>query len=336
MIVLGIESSCDDTSAAVVADGRKVLSCVTFGQEAFHRKFSGVVPEIASRRHMEAIEPTVRSALEEAGISAKDLDGLAVTSGPGLVGSILVGLAFGKALAFSLGIPFVGVDHVRAHLAAALLADPPAEFPFIGLAVSGGHTHLFLVKDIDDLGLIGRTLDDAAGECFDKIAKALGLGYPGGPAIERFAEGADSKAFKLPKPKLHDGTLDFSFSGLKTATLNQMKNLPRPIPEPTAKNLAASFQQAIVDVLVSKLLDAVKKTALNRVVVAGGVAANRTLYLNMAAAAKKADINLFFAPTAYCTDNAAMVAVAGSRLLEKGKTSDLGLNSYANLQQNTP
>lgn len=315
MVVLGIETSCDETAAAVVEEGRVVRSNVVWSQVAIHAPFRGVVPEIASRNHLRALVPVVERALAEAGVPLGAVDGLAVTVGPGLIGSLLVGVQFAKAAAFALDRPLVGVNHLEAHVMAAFLADDTPEFPFVGLAVSGGHSSLYLVGGPGQVRLLGRTRDDAAGEAFDKAAALLGLPYPGGVHVDRVSEGRDPDRVRFPRAMVHDDTLDMSFSGLKTALRRHLQGLPRPPDGDEVADLAASFQEAVVDVLVVRTLKAARQTGASHVVVAGGVAANRRLRARMTEAARDAGLALHLAPLAYCTDNAAMVAALGYHYL---------------------
>ncbi len=315
MVVLGIETSCDETAAAVVEDGRVVRSNVVWSQVAIHARFRGVVPEIASRNHLRAVVPVVEQALGEAGVPLAAVDGLAVTVGPGLIGSLLVGVQFAKAAAFALGRPLVGVSHLEAHVMAAFLADDPPDFPFVALAVSGGHSSLYLISGLGRVRLLGRARDDAAGEAFDKAAALLGLPYPGGVHVDRVSEGRDPGRVRFPRAMIHDDTLDMSFSGLKTALRRHLEGLPRPPNGDEVADLAASFQEAVVDVLVARTLKAARQTGVRHVVVAGGVAANRRLRARMAEAARDVGLVLHLVPLPYCTDNAAMVAALGYHYL---------------------
>ena len=280
MRVLAIETSCDDTGAAVLLDGRKILSNVVSSQVSIHQKYGGVVPELASRRHIESIVPIVTEALETANLTLGEIDGIAVTQGPGLVGSLLVGLSFAKSLSFATGLPLVGVNHVEAHLSAIFLEEKPPRFPFIGLVVSGGHTSLFRVDGFGKFRRLGQTRDDAAGEAFDKVAKLLGLGYPGGPIIDELSKTGNPKAIRFPRASLGKNSLDFSFSGVKTAVVNYVKSHPADregYPEDLIRDIASSFQEAVVEVLVKKTLQAAHHERLMKVVLSGGVAANRLL-----------------------------------------------------------
>jgi N6-L-threonylcarbamoyladenine synthase len=323
MTVLGIETSCDETSAAVVVDGRKLLSCVVASQMEEHARFGGVVPELASRRHVEQILPVLRQALSEAGVGWQDLDAIAVTNRPGLLGALLVGVSAAKALAMALKIPIVGVHHIEAHLYANWLTGDGADFPAVALVVSGGHTDLFHLRGHGDYTLLGRTRDDAAGEAFDKGARLLGLGYPGGPAVQKAAEGGNPKAVAFPRAWL-PGTHEFSFSGLKTSVRYalQKPTMAPPLSGAGGADLAASFQEAIVDVLVKKTVLAAREIGVERVLLAGGVSANQRLREKMTVACEKENLALFFPPPALCTDNAAMIACAGHwNLLTRGPDS---------------
>lgn len=334
MRILAIETSCDDTGAAVVLDGRKILSNVVSSQIAVHQKYGGVVPELASRKHIEAIVPIVTEALERAGGTLQEIDGIAVTQGPGLVGSLLVGLSFAKSLAFVTGAPFVGVNHIEAHLSAIFLEERPPRFPFLGLAVSGGHTSLFRVDGFGAYKMLGQTRDDAAGEAFDKVAKLLGLGYPGGPIIDQLSMTGDSKAIRFPRASLGKDSFDFSFSGVKTAVVNFVKAHPEPaggFPKEMICNIVSSFQEAVVDVLVKKTFQAARHQGLKRVVISGGVAANRLLRQRMEEGASEQKIRVHIPSPAFCTDNAAMVGVVGYECLKRGIRSDFSLNAFSNL-----
>jgi N6-L-threonylcarbamoyladenine synthase len=332
--ILAIETSCDDTGAAVVLDGRKILSSVVSSQVAVHQKYGGVVPELASRRHIESIVPIVTEALESAKATLKDVDGIAVTQGPGLVGSLLVGLSFAKSLAFVTGLPFVGVNHVEAHLSAIFLEEKPPRFPFLGLVVSGGHTSLFRVDGFGKYKRLGRTRDDAAGEAFDKVAKLLGLGYPGGPIIDELSKSGNPKAIRFPRPSVGKHSFDFSFSGLKTAVVNYVKSHPEPAggyPDGLICDIVSSFQEAVVDVLVTKTLQAAQHEGLKRIVLSGGVSANFHLRQKMKEDASRLNLKVFIPSPSFCTDNAAMVGVIGYEYLKRGIRSDFSLNAFANL-----
>jgi N6-L-threonylcarbamoyladenine synthase len=326
MLVLAIESSCDETAAAVVKDGKTVLSDIVASQIDVHAEYGGVVPEIASRKHMEAIVPVIEEALKHACVSLGDIEGVAVTQGPGLAGALLVGIATAKALAYVGGQPIVGVNHIEGHLLAVFL-EHDVEFPFIALVVSGGHTHLYLVDGVGRYRTLGQTLDDAAGEAFDKVAKLLGLPYPGGAVIDRLTESGDPLAIKFPRPLLHDGSCNFSFSGLKTAVLTYLRKAPLSLDHGMINDICASFQASICDVLVSKTAAAVAATGVKRVVVSGGVACNNGLRREMAKLADVKGLELHIAKPALCTDNAAMIAVPGDFYLSRGITGDHDLDA---------
>ena len=326
MLVLGIESSCDETSAAVVKDG-KMLSNVIASQIKVHSKYGGVVPEIASRKHIEAINPVIEQALSDAGVGLNEIEGIAVTRGPGLIGSLLIGLAMAKALAYALDIPLVGVNHLEGHITAAFLAEKVPKFPFAALVVSGGHTNIYLVKNYHDFQLIGQTRDDAAGEAFDKAAKLLNLGYPGGVMIDKIAKGGNTQAVAFPRA-MKDSS-DFSFSGLKTSLLTMLKKRGRDFSTEELPDIAASYQEAIVDVLIEKTIRAVQDNNIRQVVVCGGVAANGRLREKFADAATKNKIDLFIPPIILCTDNAAMIAAIGEIMLTNGYRDSLDLNAIS-------
>jgi len=328
MLLLCIESSCDETSAAVVRDGREVLSNVIASQVDVHALYGGVVPELASRHHLEAITVVIDEALERAGVTLAEIEGVAATRGPGLVGALLVGLSTAKAIAFARGIPVVGVHHIEGHVLAVLLEREVA-FPYLALAVSGGHTHLYRVDGIGRYRILGRTLDDAAGEAFDKVGKLLGLGYPGGVQIDRLAATGDPAAVAFPRPLLHQDNFNFSFSGIKTAVLNHVRKLPAPPEGQALADIAASFQTATVEVLVKKTLRAARAEGLERVVVAGGVACNSGLRREMAAAGSASGTEVFFPSPLLCSDNAAMLSVAADAYLRAGVAAPLDLNAVA-------
>jgi len=327
MIVLGVESSCDECSAAVVVDGREIRSNVIASQEEFHRPYYGVVPEIASRQHIEAIRSVVERALRESGVGLAELGGLAVTNRPGLIGSLLVGLSFVKGLAYGSALPFVGVDHILAHLYAPQL-ERRIEYPYLGLLVSGGHTLIARVEGFDAIEVLGATIDDACGEAFDKIAKHYDLGYPGGVAIDRLAVKGDRRAFRFPRPSLHKGEhpFDVSYSGLKTAAANQLEQFWDQRYERSPENLAAAFQATAIDMLVDRLLKASRHTGLRTVVAGGGVAANSYLRRRLG---EERDLEAVFPSSTLCTDNAAMVAGLGFHYLSRGDRSALDLNARA-------
>jgi N6-L-threonylcarbamoyladenine synthase len=327
-LVLGIESSCDEMAAAVVRDGREVLSSRIHGQADVHAPYGGVVPELASRDHVRAVSDVVADALREAGVDAADLTGVAVTAGPGLVGSLLVGLSFGKALAYRLGLPCVGVHHLSGHLASAEIGDPTLAAPFVGLVISGGHTALYRMEAEAAPRLLGETRDDAVGEAFDKVAALLGLPYPGGPAVARVADAGDPAAIDFPRPLAADPGLDFSYSGLKTAVALEVERRG-PLSADDVADVAASFQEAAVDVLVRRSRRALAREGLGRLAVVGGVAANRRLRDALSAAASQDGFAVVFPPMSLCTDNAAMIAAAGSKLLARGEDHGLALNSFS-------
>ena len=325
MLVLGIETSCDETAAAIVEDGRRVLADVVASQILVHAPYGGVVPEVASRQHVATIVPVIQRTVADAGIALADLDAIAVTCGPGLVGALLVGVETAKALAFALGKPLIGVNHLAGHLAAVFLGeDAPPPFPHLALLVSGGHTALIRVDEPGKTSLLGATRDDAAGEAFDKVGKLLGLGYPGGVAIDRLAATGNPRAVELPRALPSRDDLDFSFSGLKTAVATRLAKTG--VPEGAAlADFCASFQAAVVDVLVRKSRRALVREGLGALIVCGGVAANRGLRAALAEAAREDGFGLFIPPPKRCTDNAAMIAAEGSALFLRGKRSGLDL-----------
>ncbi|ADW17155.1 O-sialoglycoprotein endopeptidase [Desulfobulbus propionicus DSM 2032] len=329
MLILAIESSCDDTAAAVVQPENRVLSSIISSQNEIHARFGGIVPELASRRHIEMIQPVVDEALHQAGVDLTDIDLIATTQGPGLVGSLLVGFTFAKGLALVRGLPCVGVDHMAAHLLSCLLEERQPAFPYTALIVSGGNTSLFAVEDPLSFTRLGCTRDDAAGEAFDKVAKLLGLGYPGGPVISRLAADGDPTAIAFPRARLGEHSLDFSFSGLKTSVASQVDSLRRngaPLPIP---DICASFQEAVVDVLVDKTLAAAERTGHQRIVIGGGVAANPRLRNALAQRCDAHGLELFMPSPVYCTDNAAMVAVAGYYRFLGGHLLDADADAYS-------
>ena len=327
MQILGIETSCDETAAAVVADGRRVRSSVVSSQVDLHARYGGVVPEIASRAHVEIVNDVIEQALVEAGVTLRDIDAVAAVHGPGLAGALLVGVSAAKAIALAIDRPYVGVNHHEAHMYAALLEDPGLEPPFVTLVVSGGHTLLIAMDDHGKYRVLGRTVDDAAGEAFDKVARFLGLGYPGGPAIDRLARQGDPKAIAFPRPMLDDGN-DFSFSGLKTAVVLYM----RKHPDAEVADVAASFQAAVVDVLVTKLLRVAEQTEMQTIVIGGGVAANSALRERLVEEGETSGLRIMLPSIGLCTDNAAMVAsVAWWRLAADGPTSLAG-GAYPSLR----
>lgn len=324
--ILGIESSCDETAAAVVKNGRIVLSDVIASQIDIHRKFGGVVPEIASRKHIEKVMPVIDEALSRAGVELADIDAIAVTYGPGLVGALLVGLSAAKALAFALDKPLIGVNHLEGHVFANFIADDELEPPFLALVVSGGHTALMKVADYNSFELLGQTKDDAAGEAFDKIARFMGLQYPGGPEIEKLARGGNPAAVDFPRALLDQG-YDFSFSGLKSAVINYLHKEKQAGREISRDDVAASFQEAIVDVLVKKSIQALEATGLKKIVLAGGVSANKTLQEELARAASAVGVSLVYPKQVLCTDNAVMIACRGYYKFINKEISGLDLNA---------
>lgn len=326
--ILGIETSCDETSAAVVADGREILSNIISSQIDLHRQYGGVVPEIASRRHVELVLPVVQEALSEAGVGLGDLDAIAVTAGPGLVGALLVGLSAAKALAWARDLPLVAVNHLRGHIYANFLANPDLHFPLLCLVVSGGHTDLVYLESHTSLRLLGHTRDDAAGEAFDKVARVLGLSYPGGPQLDKLAQGGNPEAIAFPRAYLEEGSDDFSFSGLKTAVINYMHG---PEPHLPLADVAASFQAAVAEVLVTKTVQAARRLGVKHILLAGGVAANSALRRRLDAEASRRGIGVTYPPLVLCTDNAAMIAAAGHFLYLNGERAGLDLNAHANL-----
>ncbi len=324
--ILGIESSCDETAAAVVKNGREVLSNIISSQVPIHRKFGGVVPEIASRKHIENVLPVIDEALKQANVGINDIDGIAVTYGPGLVGALLVGLSAGKALAFSLDKPLLGVNHLEGHVFVNFLVDEELEPPFMALVVSGGHTALMKVKDYNNFELLGQTRDDAAGEAFDKIARVMGLQYPGGPEIELLAKDGNPMAIDFPRALL-DQSYDFSFSGLKSAVINYLHTEKQAGREVNKADVAASFQTAIVDVLVKKSVHALKASGLKKIVLAGGVSANKTLQAELAAAVEAIGVKLVHPKPVLCTDNAVMIACRGYYKFLNNEFSGMDLNA---------
>jgi len=329
-ITLGIETSCDETSVSVVKDGRKILSNTIFSQIKQHAKYGGVVPEIASRQHLEAISHVTQMALEEASIGFDDVDLVAVTQGPGLIGALLVGVSYAKGLAYALNKPLIGVNHIEGHIFANFLENDFTP-PFLCLVVSGGHSHLVYVKDYGDYEVMGRTVDDAAGEAFDKVARALGLGYPGGPIIDKAAKEGNETAISFPIAQLKNGELNFSFSGIKTAVLNYLNHQRQKGLSIIIEDVAASFQKAVVDALVENTLKAAKVKKVKTIAVAGGVAANSRLRQELTERAAS-EFDVKFPPMILCTDNAAMIACTGYYRYLMGDRSDMTLTPYATLK----
>lgn len=343
MLILGIESSCDETAAAVVKDGREIVSSIISSQIDNHRPYGGVVPELASREHLEKIEEVVNKALVDARVRLDDIDGVAVTQGPGLIGSLLVGVCYAKSLAFGLGVPLVGVNHIEGHVYSVAFENPPIEYPAMALVVSGGHTNLFWIPEEGLYKVISRTRDDAAGEAFDKVAKMLGLGYPGGPIIEKIALKGDPNSTRFAKAKISDGRPDFSFSGLKTAVSRYIReNSITPLanerlePSQEIADLAASFQNAVVEALVGTLEKQASVHSPKTLIVAGGVACNQALRSAAEAASARLGVRVYFPSRHLSTDNAAMIAAAGFRRLTNGETAAASITADVTLRlQNT-
>ncbi len=330
--ILAIESSCDETAAAVVVNGRELLSNVIASQIDIHKKFGGVVPEVASRKHVEVINAIVQEALEQANLEAKDIDAVAVTYGPGLVGALLVGLQYAKGLAYALKKPLIGVNHIEGHISANFIEHKDLEPPFVRLVVSGGHTFIVHMKDYGDFEVIAKTRDDAAGEAYDKVARALGLGYPGGPAIDKLAKEGNENAIKFPRSNFHEETLDFSFSGLKSAVLNYLNKMEMTGQEVNKADVAASFQKAVVDVLTDNVIKTCTMRKVNKIAIAGGVASNTALRNSLIKAGAEHNIDVLFPPPILCTDNAAMIASAAYFEYMRGVRSPLDLNAAPNLK----
>lgn len=330
--ILAIESSCDETAAAVVKNGREVLSNVISSQIDIHTLYGGVVPEIASRKHTERINQVIEQALTEAGMTLEDVDAIAVTYGPGLVGALLVGVAEAKAMAFASGKPLIGVHHIEGHIAANFIENKELEPPFLCLVVSGGHTHLVRVKDYGEFEILGKTRDDAAGEAFDKVARAIGLGYPGGPKIDKKAKEGNPHAIAFPRAKVNDNAYDFSFSGLKSAVLNYLNHAHMMGEEVNDADLAASFQHAVVEVLVSHAMAGVKEYGADKLAIAGGVASNSALRQRMEEECAKAGVSFYRPSPILCTDNAAMIGAAAYYEYQKGVRHGWDLNAVPNLK----
>ncbi|MBO5087847.1 MAG: tRNA (adenosine(37)-N6)-threonylcarbamoyltransferase complex transferase subunit TsaD [Lachnospiraceae bacterium] len=330
--ILAIESSCDETAAAVIKNGREVCSNIIFSQIELHKLYGGVVPEIASRKHIEKINQVIEKALVEAKMSLDDIDAIAVTYGPGLVGALLVGVAEAKAIAYATKKPLVGVHHIEGHIAANYIENLDLEPPFMCLVVSGGHTHLVKVLDYDQFEIVGKTRDDAAGEAFDKVARAIGLGYPGGPKIDALAKEGNKEAIAFPRAKVDGNEYDFSFSGLKSAVLNYLNQCEMKQVEVNRADVAASFQYAVIDVLTTHAIQAVKEMGMDKLAIAGGVASNSSLRESLQQACEKEGIQFYHPSPLYCTDNAAMIGVAGYYSYVKGVEHGLDLNAVPNLK----
>ena len=331
-IILSIESSCDETSAAVVVNGRDVLSNIIASQIDTHKKFGGVVPEVASRMHIEVVNSVVCEALKEANKTLDDIDAIGVTYGPGLVGALLVGLQYAKGLAYSTKKPLIGVNHIEGHISANFIEHKDLKPPFVCLVVSGGHTFIVHVKDYGSYEIIGETRDDAAGEAYDKVARSLGLGYPGGPKIDKLAKEGNPDAIKFPKANFHDDTLDFSFSGVKSAVLNYLNKMEMKNETINKADVAASFQKAVVEVLTDNVIKTCKMKKVDKIAIAGGVASNSALRENLIKEGKKRNINVLFPSPILCTDNAAMIGSAAYFELLKGNTKQMDLNAKPNLR----
>jgi N6-L-threonylcarbamoyladenine synthase len=330
MLILGIETSCDETAAAVLKDGQQIRSNVVLSQ-SIHRDYGGVVPELASRAHIKTLVPIIREALGEANANLRDLEAIAVTFGPGLVGSLLIGLSVAKSLAFALNLPLIGVNHIEGHIFANFLEYPKLGPPLLHLVVSGGHTQLIYQPEMGQYHLLGQTLDDAAGECFDKVAKMLGIGYPGGPEIDRLSAKGDAHYVEFPRPYLRKDSLDFSFSGLKTAVLNFLDPLTPQQVRTHVADIAASFQAAVVEVLAEKSIRAAAHNGINHIAVSGGVACNSQLRKELKRRATAKGLKIYYPAPLLCTDNAAMIAAAGHFHLARGRRSALDLNAVANI-----
>ena len=330
--ILAIESSCDETAAAVVKNGREVLSNVIYSQIALHTEYGGVVPEIASRKHIEKINQVIEQALTDAKMKLEDMNAIAVTYGPGLVGALLVGVSAAKAISFASGVPLVGVHHIEGHISANYIENKELEPPFICLVVSGGHSHLVVVKDYGEYEIIGRTRDDAAGEAFDKVARAIGLGYPGGPKIDKVSREGNPDAIHFPRAKVADAEYDFSFSGLKSAVLNYLNSCQMKGEAINTADVAASFQRAVIDVLVEHSMDAVERYGYKKFAIAGGVASNSGLRKAFEEVCGKKDITFYHPSPIYCTDNAAMIGAAAYYEFQKGIRHGFDLNAVPNLK----
>lgn len=332
VLILAIESSCDETAAAVVRNGREVLSNVISSQIALHTLYGGVVPEIASRKHMEKINQVIEEALQEAGVTLSDMTAIGVTYGPGLVGALLVGVAEAKAIAYAAKLPLVGVHHIEGHISANFIENKELEPPFVCLVVSGGHTHLVIVRDYGEYEIIGKTRDDAAGEAFDKVARAIGLGYPGGPKIDKLAKEGNPHAMEFPRAQIEGAPYDFSFSGVKSAVLNHLNSCQMKGEEVNPADLAASFQASVIEALVSRAIRAVKEYGFDKLAVAGGVASNSALRAALQEACGREGIAFYHPSPIYCTDNAAMIGVAAYYEYRKGTRHGWDLNAVPNLK----
>ena len=330
--ILAIESSCDETAAAVVKNGREVLSNVISSQIELHKLYGGVVPEIASRKHVEKINPVIREALAEAGMKLEEMDAIGVTYGPGLVGALLVGVAAAKAISYAKNIPLVGVHHIEGHISANYIENKDLEPPFLGMVVSGGHTHLVMVKDYGKYEILGKTRDDAAGEAFDKVARAIGLGYPGGPKIDKLAKEGNAEAISFPRAHISDAPLDFSFSGLKSSVLNYINSCEMKHEAINRADVAASFQAAVVDAIVSHTVEAAKTYHMGKVALAGGVASNTALREAMKERCAKEGLRFYYPSPILCTDNAAMIGCAAYYEYLAGTRHGLDLNAVPNLK----
>lgn len=332
ILMLGIETSCDETAASIVMNGREVLSNIIFSQIELHKLYGGVVPEIASRKHIEKINQVIEEALAVAEVSLQDIDGIGVTYGPGLVGALLVGVSEAKAISFATKKPLIGVHHIEGHVSANYIEHPELEPPFLCLIVSGGHTHLVIVKDYGEYEIVGYTRDDAAGEAFDKVARAIGLGYPGGPKIDKLAKEGNKDAIAFPRAHIEGAPYDFSFSGVKSAVLNYINSCKMKNEEIITSDIASSFQEAVIDALISRTVQAAKDFGMKKVAIAGGVAANSSLREAMERECKNNNLVLYYPSPIYCTDNAAMIASAAYYEYIKGVRSGLDLNAVPNLK----
>jgi len=332
MIILAIETSCDETAVAVTRNGREVLSSEVFSQADMHSLYGGVVPEIASRNHAAKIGQMTELAVKSAGITKREIDAIAVTNAPGLIGALLVGVNFAKGLAMALGIPIIPVHHIRGHIAANYIAFPELEPPFLCMVASGGTSLIADVKGYTDISIIGKSRDDAAGECFDKAARVLGLGYPGGPILDKLAQGGDERAFSFPRPKIEGHPYDMSFSGLKTAVVNLVHNAEQKGEDLDNASLAASFSLAVSDILVPRVMSAAKEYSRNKIAIAGGVAANSRIRADFIKAAKEGGIELFIPPLTLCGDNAAMIGCQGYYEYLSGNVAGMDLNAFANME----